>query len=498
MNERNVCVGDIVSVGPSGSDPDSTLLLQVSLPRQPCFKLNHRFGLRNFAPNTYRLSRTGWYYRVVRPGTVQAGDEIRLISRPNPRWTIERVQEYLHRNTGDHAANAELAEIKELGEESRGMFRARVAKVAAQERKEKRGGSSKRTEDTAWKNFRIVNRTMQTPRIASIILEPVTPEDRATTDAETPIGLHARLRLPSGLVRAYSLVSFAPDRLEIGIALAEPSRGASKWLHSEEALAGGAVGRDSKNGGDGVEEEEKKEGKGSVVQIGRITTDVKRASAASKHVFVAGGIGITAFLAMIAAYDAIHWDWTLHYAVRSPGDIPFRDRLDALPAERIVYYDSSAGQRLNVADVIAKLPWNSHLYVCGPPSLMAALLAALRAPGSGLTEDDVHFEAFSADMSGDPFEAEVVVGPDSPLPAAVAQCGVLRVAEDETLLEVLRRELGPDAIGSSCEVGNCGTCKVGLHSGVVDHRGTALTEEEKKNSMLACVSRGVGKIVVEI
>ena len=65
MNERNVCIGDIVSVGTDG------LILQVSLPRQPCFKLNHRFQLKNFAPNTYKLSRTGWYYRVLQEGTIQ-------------------------------------------------------------------------------------------------------------------------------------------------------------------------------------------------------------------------------------------------------------------------------------------------------------------------------------------------------------------------------------------------------------------------------------------
>jgi MOSC domain-containing protein YiiM len=87
MNERNVCIGDIMSVG-------DEVLLQVSLPRQPCFKLNHRFQLKNFAPNTYKASRTGWYYRVLREGTLQAGDEIKLVERKHPTWTIERVQEY--------------------------------------------------------------------------------------------------------------------------------------------------------------------------------------------------------------------------------------------------------------------------------------------------------------------------------------------------------------------------------------------------------------------
>lgn len=96
MNERNICIGDILSVGTDG------VLLQISLPRQPCFKLNHRFQLKNFAPNTYKTSRTGWYYRVLREGTVQAGDEIQLVERKWPSWTIERVQEYLHaRPEGD-------------------------------------------------------------------------------------------------------------------------------------------------------------------------------------------------------------------------------------------------------------------------------------------------------------------------------------------------------------------------------------------------------------
>ena len=46
MNERNVCIGDTVRVG-------SEVLLQVSLPMQPSFKLNHRFGLKGFAPQTW-------------------------------------------------------------------------------------------------------------------------------------------------------------------------------------------------------------------------------------------------------------------------------------------------------------------------------------------------------------------------------------------------------------------------------------------------------------
>lgn len=85
MNERNVCIGDKIRVG--------EVLLQVSLPRQPCFKLNHRFGVKGFAPNTWKLSRTGWYYRVLEEGWMGVGDSIVLVDRKYPSWTIERVQE---------------------------------------------------------------------------------------------------------------------------------------------------------------------------------------------------------------------------------------------------------------------------------------------------------------------------------------------------------------------------------------------------------------------
>jgi MOSC domain-containing protein YiiM len=102
-------------------------LLQVSLQRQPCFKLNHRFRLKGFAPNTWRLSRTGWYYRVLEEGWVGVGDEIVLVERKFSTWTIERIQEYLHRDKKNLAMMEELEGIRSLGmsvrERLRGWWR---------------------------------------------------------------------------------------------------------------------------------------------------------------------------------------------------------------------------------------------------------------------------------------------------------------------------------------------------------------------------------------
>ncbi|KAI2857803.1 hypothetical protein CBS147343_3747 [Aspergillus niger] len=83
-NEQTVCIGDRVRIGPPGSlrpGGRNGCVLEVSLPRQPCFKLNQRFGIKNFAPLTHQEAKTGWYYRVVEEGWIQEGMEIRVIHR---------------------------------------------------------------------------------------------------------------------------------------------------------------------------------------------------------------------------------------------------------------------------------------------------------------------------------------------------------------------------------------------------------------------------------
>jgi len=515
MNERNLCIGDIVAVGPPSSsnntpeniidlksqlsklsisdspeeDPNSALpvLLQISLPRQPCFKLNHRFSLKNFAPLTTKSSRTGWYYRVLRPGFIRQGDQITLVSRPHPDWTIERVQEYLHRNPNDAEANEALAQIEALGAESRDQFKKRVAKQKSKAAKEAR-------KEPKWREFRVTERIQQTPRITSFTLTAVEPivSDNYKEDIKLKPGAHAKIKLPlasnpngkDGLVRAYSLLSGDRNQFQLGISYdSATSRGGSRYMHEHVSV-------------------------GSTLQVGSdITSAVAVAGAASHHIFVAAGVGITAFLALIEFYKSINFSTTLHYAVRSSDEIPFRDRLDRLtkhdrdekkggekaPVE-VVIYDKTAGQRLDIRNIVQGMKWNSQLYFCGPKRLMEEAARVTKA--QGVPEGEVHFEAFEADVSGDPFEVEVLQS-NSKDGSDCKGSKILQVGEDETLLEVLQTHF-EDAVGSSCSVGNCGTCRVGLKQGRVDHRGTALTEEEKSTSMLSCVSRGIGRITIEI
>nr|CAA6830771.1 MAG: Uncharacterized protein conserved in bacteria [uncultured Thiotrichaceae bacterium] len=75
MHEQNVFIGDIYLMG--------GITVQVSQPRQPCWKINSKFDdsrLVKFVTQTYI---NGWYFRVLESGEMKAGDGIELLERPN-------------------------------------------------------------------------------------------------------------------------------------------------------------------------------------------------------------------------------------------------------------------------------------------------------------------------------------------------------------------------------------------------------------------------------
>ncbi|TVY62893.1 Carnitine monooxygenase reductase subunit, partial [Lachnellula suecica] len=410
MNERNVCIGDVIQVG--------EVTLQVSLPRQPCFKLNHRFGLEAFAPQTWRLSRTGWYYRVLREGYMGVGDEMVLVERPHPRWTIERVQEYLHRDRGNLDMLRELAAIGEFGGECKGAFR---HLIEAAENKERAN------EPETWRTFQLVEKRVQTPRISSFTFKAVEVK-RGTDEEELDPGCFVRLRLPNGLIRSYSLVSGSSTNFTLGIAREESGRGGSRWLHDELKL-------------------------GDKLDVGKITPGVPIKEQASNHIFIAAGIGITAFLSHGAIYDKVNFNYTLHFAVRSEVETPFKAELATLKG-KVVLYDNSKGERMDVRRLLAERLWGSAVYVCGPDRLISDVQACCSE--LNIADEDVHYEAFQTDASGDSFSVEVDKGTGG------GKKGRLEVGEQETLLGVLR-EAGW-VVDSSCGTGNCGTCVVSVCS----------------------------------
>src|SRR5690606_10840801 len=87
LDEGTVCLGDRYALG--------SAVLEVSQGRQPCWKLNDRFGVRDMARRVQDTGRTGWYYRVLQPGSAQAGDALLLLDCTWPAGPLRRLMRLL-------------------------------------------------------------------------------------------------------------------------------------------------------------------------------------------------------------------------------------------------------------------------------------------------------------------------------------------------------------------------------------------------------------------
>lgn len=90
MDETTVHIADIYELGGA--------MIQVSQPRRPCWKPARRHGDIDLAKKIEDTGRTGWYFRVLKEGNIQAGDTFKLLERPCPEWTIDRMNEVLYHN----------------------------------------------------------------------------------------------------------------------------------------------------------------------------------------------------------------------------------------------------------------------------------------------------------------------------------------------------------------------------------------------------------------
>ncbi|MFD4785872.1 PDR/VanB family oxidoreductase [Streptomyces sp. NPDC058459] len=268
-------------------------------------------------------------------------------------------------------------------------------------------------------------------------------------------GAHLDLVLPSGLVRQYSLCGDPADSsvYEVAARLAEDGRGGSREVH--ERLT------------EGMELE---------VRGPRNRFPLVEAPA---YVFVAGGIGITPLLPMLRALPA-GADVRLLYRGRTRASMPFLEEVAELAGAGCSVVAGDEDGRPDLTAWLAGLPEGAAVYCCGPEGLTAAVAAAL-PEGAAL-----HLERFAprtAAGAGTEFEVEL------------RRSGrTLTVPADSTVLAAVRREL-PDTL-YSCEQGFCGTCRQRVLEGEVDHRDELLTDGEREDSMLICVSRARGERLV--
>lgn len=292
----------------------------------------------------------------------------------------------------------------------------------------------------------------ETPLIKRFVLTPVV---RSTFPAAAP-GDHVIVLLPNGLRRSYSLCSDTADssRWEIAVLREDAGLGGSKLLH------------DSVHAGD-------------TLFVSYPQSGFGLAETAARHVFVAGGIGLTPFLSMLPELARRRQPFDLHVCAKTPDRLGFADRLSALAPNGRLYrwLGPDAGGRLDIAGALADVTLDTHVYCCGPAHMIEAFLVACRH----WPEAQVHVEHFAGlaledARQGDAFEVRLA-----------SDGRRLKVPADRSLLQVLRA--ADIAVDASCEGGACGSCRVNYLDGEPIHRDFCLRPEERRQTIAACVSR---------
>jgi MOSC domain-containing protein YiiM len=104
--EDRVHIGDRFRLG--------TALIEVSQPRQPCWKIEHRFGQKGMVAKIVKTGRTGWYFRVIEPGEVAAGNTLERVALGATEWSIARVFRALVAGKATAGELAQLAALETL------------------------------------------------------------------------------------------------------------------------------------------------------------------------------------------------------------------------------------------------------------------------------------------------------------------------------------------------------------------------------------------------
>jgi vanillate O-demethylase ferredoxin subunit len=291
-------------------------------------------------------------------------------------------------------------------------------------------------------------------------LEPLPREHFLEFDA----GAHIDVLLPTGISRSYSLINSPAerDRYEIAVQRAADGRGGSRYIHEHWRA-------------------------GDIVDISEPRNKFPLHESADHTVLIAGGIGITPMLSMIARLSALGRPWILHYAVSARSRAAFLDRLAPYESVKLVCHDDPDVVRLDMQSIIAATPPHAHIYCCGP----TRMLTAFEALSASLPPNYAHKEYFSADTQ---------VATEGGYALELRRSGqTVLVAAGETMLDALLTA-GAN-VAFACTEGVCGTCEVKVLDGVPDHRDHFLTDQQKASNrsvMVCCSGSKSARLVLDL
>jgi vanillate O-demethylase ferredoxin subunit len=286
---------------------------------------------------------------------------------------------------------------------------------------------------------------------------------RLPTPAPTPppgSHLDVTVRLPEGFdTRSYSLVDLGQDDglLRIAVRRQQDGRGGSVWMHS---LA-----------------------PGDELEVVGPVDEFPLNPGSAPSVLLAAGIGITPVLGLARALRARGGAYRIVYGGRSRERMAFTAELTASHPGQVTLAESSRGERVSPAEVVAGVPRDGVLYVCGPMGLLRDVRQAWQQDGR--PPADLRFETFGTSGNHAARAYQVTVprhGVTVQVPVGTSMLDALQEAGVEIMYDCLR--------------GECGLCRVQIleTDGPVDHRDVFLSSRQRAegHQMCACVSRIAG------
>ncbi|MEU3271261.1 PDR/VanB family oxidoreductase [Saccharomonospora sp. NPDC006951] len=295
----------------------------------------------------------------------------------------------------------------------------------------------------------IAERRDEADGVISLVLTPV---DNRELPAWTP-GAHVDLFLDDGLIRQYSLCSDPGDRHRWRLGILREPRGRGGSEHVFDKLHAG-----------------------DIVEVGEPRNHFELRQA-PRYLFIAGGIGITPILPMIAHAERAGAQWTLLYGGRSRRSMAFTNEL-ARYGDRVTITPEDELGLPDLAGALATPDEDTLVYACGPEPLLDAIADRMRDWPGGSLRTERFAPRTTEPATGRSFQVEfhasgitATVPPDR---------SILTVAEEAGVI-----------VDWSCREGTCGSCETALLDGRAEHRDSVLTEPEQQaqDCMMICVSR---------
>jgi ferredoxin-NADP reductase/MOSC domain-containing protein YiiM len=492
LADDQVCIGDRFQIGEA--------LLEVTQPRVTCYRVGIRMNDARMPAMLVSHHRPGFYFRVLREGAVQAGDQIVKVAAGVEAMTVAEIDGLLYLPGHPREQVLRALRIPALSDGWKASFRA-IADQAAAPGAAGNAGLTAVSPPPAWPGFRPLAVTAVERESDSVISVDLADPDGAALPAALP-GQFLTLRLNAvpgapPLLRSYSL-SGPPDAGAYRVSVKrEPHGTGSQFIHTQV------------HPGDQLEAAAPR---GTfILQPGE-----------GPVLLISAGVGATPVLAMLhalAASRSARDIWWLHGA-RSRAEEPFAEESRSLltglaHGYRHVCYsrpgpgdvqgrDYQTTGRLSASVLAAlELPRDADAYICGPAAFMAEISTAL--VDLGIDPGRVRTEIFGAAPSQTPGIAAAAARPPHPPTGdpgdgpevAFARSGltVRWASRYASLLELA--EACDVPVRWSCRTGVCQTCDTDVMSGTVSYAPDPV-EDPAQGTVLICCSQPRSDLVLDL